>query len=52
LLTHQEISDIIGTSRVTTTRIIGNLVEQGIIQRHQRRFIISLDRDPFWHYEI
>jgi CRP-like cAMP-binding protein len=53
-LTHQEISDILGTSRVTTTRIIGTLVEQGIIQRHQRRFIISLDldRDPFWHYEI
>jgi CRP-like cAMP-binding protein len=52
LLTHQEISDILGTSRVTTTRIIGNLIEQGIIQRSQRRFIISLDRDPFWHYEI
>ncbi|WP_373548037.1 Crp/Fnr family transcriptional regulator [Chamaesiphon sp.] len=52
LLTHQEISEIVGTSRVTTTRIVGSLVERGIIQRHQRHFIVSLDRDPFWHYEI
>ncbi len=52
LLTHQEISEIVGTSRVTTTRIIGSLIEQGIIQRHQRRFIVSLNREPFWHYEI
>jgi CRP-like cAMP-binding protein len=52
LLTHQEISEIVGTSRVTATRIVGSLVERGIIQRHQRHFIVSLDRDPFWHYEI
>ena len=52
LLTHQEISEIVGTSRVTTSRILGSLTERGLIQRHQRRFIISLDRDPFWHYEI
>jgi CRP-like cAMP-binding protein len=52
LLTHQEIAEIVGTSRVTATRIVGSLVDRGIIQRHQRHFIISLDRDPFWHYEI
>jgi CRP-like cAMP-binding protein len=52
LLTHQEIAEILGTTRVTITRIMGPLMERGIIQRHQRRFIISLDRDPFWHYEI
>jgi CRP-like cAMP-binding protein len=52
LLTHQEISEIVGTSRVTATRIVGSLLDRGIIQRHQRHFIISLDRDPFWHYEI
>lgn len=52
LLTHQEISEIVGTSRVTATRIVGSLLDRGIIQRHQRHFIISLDGDPFWHYEI
>jgi CRP-like cAMP-binding protein len=60
LLTHQEISEIVGTSRVTATRIVGSLLDRGIIQRHQRHFIISLvsaaslkeNRDPFWHYQI
>jgi CRP-like cAMP-binding protein len=42
LLTHQEISEIVGTSRVTATRIVGSLLDRGIIQRHQRHFIISL----------
>jgi CRP-like cAMP-binding protein len=52
LLTHQEIAEIIGTTRVTATRIMGNLIDRGIVQRQDRHFVISLDRDPFWHYEI
>jgi CRP-like cAMP-binding protein len=51
-LTHQDIADLIGLTRVTVTRIISNLEKQGMIQRQQRHFIVSQDQPPFWHYEI
>ena len=51
-LTHQEISEIIGSNRVTVTRILKNFEKQGIISRHQHRYIVVPDRQPFWHYEI
>lgn len=51
-LTHQDIADILGLTRVTVSRLIGNLEKQGMIVRQQRHFIVSQDSYPFWHYEI
>lgn len=51
-LTHQELSEIIGTTRVTMTRILNSFERQGLIQRQHHHFILTPDRDRFWHYEI
>lgn len=50
-LTHQEIAEIIGSSRVTITRTINDFEQQGIIQRLGRKLVI-LQEQPFWHYDI
>ena len=51
-LTHQDMAELVGLTRVTVTRLIGELEKQGIIQRQARQFIVSHDQPPFWHYEI
>jgi CRP-like cAMP-binding protein len=51
-LTHQEISEIIGTTRVTVTRLLNEFEKQGIIQRLPRKLIVLQEKQPFWHYEI
>jgi CRP-like cAMP-binding protein len=51
-LTHQEIAEILGITRVTVSRLLKELEEQGAIARHPRQFIVVCDRDPFWYYEI
>jgi CRP-like cAMP-binding protein len=51
-LTHQEISEIIGTTRVTVTRLLNDFEKQGIIERLSRKRIILQEKQPFWHYEI
>lgn len=51
-LTHQDIADLLGLTRVTVTRLLKDLEKQGIIQRVQRQFIVVHDQPPFWHYEI
>lgn len=51
-LTHQEIAELVGLTRVTVTRILSDLEKQGSIQRQERQFIVMSDRLPFWHYEI
>jgi CRP-like cAMP-binding protein len=51
-LTHQEISETIGTTRVTVTRLLNDFEKQGIIQRLPRKFIVLQEKQPFWHYEI
>jgi CRP-like cAMP-binding protein len=51
-LTHQEISEIIGTTRVTVTRLLNSFEKQGVIKRLPRKFIVLHDQQPFWHYEI
>lgn len=51
-LTHQDIAELIGTTRVTVTRMLGNFKKQGIILSNQRLTIILPDQLPFWHYEI
>ncbi len=50
-LTHQEISEILGTTRVTITRALSNLEKQGCIERERlHRFVLR--EEEFWHYEI
>jgi len=51
-LTHQDIAELIGSTRVTITRLLNDLEKQGIIKRVQRQFIVLHDQPPFWHYEI
>ncbi|HBE20563.1 MAG TPA: Crp/Fnr family transcriptional regulator [Cyanobacteria bacterium UBA11149] len=51
-LTHQDIADLLGITRVTVTRLLKTFEQQGIIQRVQRQLILSNDQLPFWHYEI
>jgi CRP-like cAMP-binding protein len=50
-LTHQDISDILGTTRVTVTRLLNQLEKQGIIERNPlHRFVLR--EEEMWHYEI
>ena len=51
-LTHQDIADLIGLTRVTVTRLLNDLDKQGIIKRKERQFIVMQDQMPFWYYEI
>lgn len=51
-LTHQEISEIIGTTRVTVTRLLNTFERQGLIKRFPRKFMVMHEQHPFWHYEI
>jgi CRP-like cAMP-binding protein len=40
-LTHKELSDIVGISRETATRVLSHLQEQGLVKVDTRRFIIT-----------
>lgn len=51
-LTHQEISELIGATRVTVTRLLKEFEQRGIIQRQPHHFIVLHEQQPFWHYEI
>lgn len=51
ILTHQDIAEIIGTSRVTVTRTLGHFEQQGLIDRLPLHRII-LQASEVWHYEI
>jgi CRP/FNR family transcriptional regulator len=42
-LTHKEISDIVGISRETVTRVLSHLQEQGLVEVRTRQFVI---KDP------
>jgi CRP-like cAMP-binding protein len=50
-LTHQDIADILGSTRVPITKILNQLEQQGVIERLSLQRII-LKEDEFWHYEI
>ncbi len=51
-LTHQELAEILGTTRVTVTRLLNEFEKQGIIERLPRKFIVLHEKEPLWHYEI
>ncbi|MDX2098746.1 MAG: Crp/Fnr family transcriptional regulator [Leptolyngbyaceae cyanobacterium bins.59] len=49
-LTHQDLADLLGTTRVTITRILNQLEQQGTIRRLSRQQILL--QGECWHYEI
>ena len=50
-LTHQDIAELLGTTRVTITRMLTQLEQQNLIQRLPMHRIV-LHEDELWHYEI
>ncbi|NJN88199.1 MAG: Crp/Fnr family transcriptional regulator [Leptolyngbyaceae cyanobacterium SL_7_1] len=50
-LTHQDLSELLGTTRVTVTRVLSQLEQQGLIQRLTLQRIL-LQETELWHYEI
>jgi CRP-like cAMP-binding protein len=46
-LTHQELADAIGSSRVTVTRLLSTLEQQGLIDRFHRHCIVVKELDLF-----
>jgi CRP-like cAMP-binding protein len=50
-LTHQDIAEMLGTTRVTITRVLSQLEQQGMIRRLPLHRIV-LKEEELWHYEI
>jgi CRP-like cAMP-binding protein len=50
-LTHEDIANLLGTTRVTVTRILRDLEQQGLINRLSLHRIL-LREDDIWYYEI
>jgi CRP-like cAMP-binding protein len=51
-LTHQEIAELIGSTRVTVTRIINDLEKIGFLSRKGRKLRFLAESTEQWHYEI
>jgi CRP-like cAMP-binding protein len=50
-LTHQDLADILGSTRVTVTRLLSQFEQQGLIARLPLHRIV-LKEEEVWHYEI
>lgn len=50
-LTHQDLADILGATRVTITRTLNQLEQQGFIERLPLHRIV-LREEEMWHYQI
>ena len=50
-LTHQDLAELLGTTRVTITRVLKQFEQQGLIQRLPQHLTL-LQAEEFWHYEI
>jgi CRP-like cAMP-binding protein len=50
-LTHQDLGDILGITRVTVTRTLNQLEQQGLIERLPLHQII-LRESEVWYYQI
>jgi CRP-like cAMP-binding protein len=50
-LTHQDLADLLGTTRVTITRALNNLEQQGSVERLPVHRLL-LREEEIWHYEI
>ena len=51
-LTHQELAELIGSTRVTVTRIINDLEKTGFLSRKGRKLRFLAESTEQWHYEI
>jgi CRP-like cAMP-binding protein len=51
-LSHQEIAEMLRTTRVTVTRTLNDFERQGIIERFSGQSILLLNEFATWHYEI
>lgn len=50
-LTHQDLAEFSGLTRVTVTRILSQLEQQGLIHRTSRQLVVLKDEEV-WHYQI
>ncbi|MDK3158111.1 Crp/Fnr family transcriptional regulator [Kamptonema cortianum] len=50
-LTHQDLAEFSGLTRVTVTRILSQLEQQGLIHRTSRQLVVIKDEEV-WHYQI
>lgn len=50
-LTHQDLAELLGTTRVTVTRTLSHFEQQGVIDRLPAGRIV-LKETEVWHYEI
>jgi CRP-like cAMP-binding protein len=50
-LTHEDLAEMLGSTRVTITRILGQLEEEGLIDRLSLHRIVVREED-IWYYEI
>jgi CRP-like cAMP-binding protein len=50
-LTHEDLANLIGSTRVTVTRILGDFEQQGLINRLSLHRIV-LKQEDIWYYEI
>lgn len=50
-LTHQDLAELLGTTRVTVTRTLGQIEDQGLIQRLPLGRIVLKEADV-WYYQI
>jgi CRP-like cAMP-binding protein len=41
-VTHQEMAEVLNTTRVTVTRLLQEFEEEGVLLRHKRRLILRL----------
>lgn len=50
-LTHQDLAELLGTTRVTITRVLKQFEQQGLVQRLPNQLTL-LHSDAVWHYQI
>ncbi len=49
-VTHQDIAEVLNTTRVTVTRLLQQLEEEGTVLRHKRRIILRLQNKLIQNY--
>ena len=49
-VTHQDIAEVLNTTRVTVTRLLQQLEEEGTVLRHKRRIILRLPNKLIKNY--
>jgi CRP-like cAMP-binding protein len=50
-LTHEDLAEMLGSTRVTITRILGQFEQEGLIARLSLHRIV-LREEEIWYYEI